>query len=130
MRLVVPSSGNASRPEGTRSAVIHPVLLLKVAPVDSSSSKPLTEMDLQAIEQRLRECTPGPWRHRMLGFIETAYEPWHIIGVTCRQQTSQSEPLPSVQNAEFIAHAREDVPLLINEIRRLRQRLRELTNET
>jgi hypothetical protein len=87
----------------------------------------LSEEVLAAIEQRLQMCSPGPWQHRMFGFIETASEPRQIIAVTCQQSGNIFEPLPSVQNADFIAHARQDVSLLISEVRRLQGRVRELS---
>jgi len=84
---------------------------------------PLTAEDLRAIENRLAACTPGPWRHRMLGFIETCDQEVQVIGVTCQRNGT---PLPAADNAEFIAHARDDVPRLIAEVRRLQHRVQQL----
>jgi hypothetical protein len=94
--------------------------------VSESPSDSLTEQDLAAIERRLAASSPGPWCHRMLGFIETGSEPAQVIGVTCQRHDPSLFPLPGGDNAEFIAHAREDVERLIAEVRHLHERLEDL----
>jgi hypothetical protein len=85
----------------------------------------LNDDDLCAMERRLDACSPGPWRHRLHGFIESDVDE-SIIGVTCQGHDASLERLPSAANAEFIAHARQDVPALIAEVRNLRDRVAEL----
>lgn len=87
---------------------------------------PLTDLELDAIEERLSATSPAPWRHRILGFIEAGDNPADVIGVTCQRHDASLAPLPGVENAEFIAHARQDVPRLVDEVRRLRERVAEL----
>jgi len=95
----------------------------------SLRTTPLTDDELRAIEQRLAACTPGPWCHRMLGFIESLASPRMVIGVTCQKYDPDAAPLPGRDNAEFIAHARQDVPRLIAEIRRLRECIEQFETE-
>ncbi|MEJ0004109.1 MAG: hypothetical protein WDN30_11995 [Pararobbsia sp.] len=75
----------------------------------------LTDDELDAIRKRAEQATPGPW----ISFIE---------GRNCRcgsdfiQTGSEDIELSGGPPADqdFIAHARMDVPRLLDEIRRLR----------
>ncbi len=75
----------------------------------------LSEEQLAEIERRCGSCTPGPWKSYVEGrdhlsgdsFIMTGGEDIYLTGATVKDQ-------------DFIASARQDVPLLIREIRRLR----------
>jgi hypothetical protein len=75
----------------------------------------LSEEQLTEIERRCDLSTPGPWKSYVEGrdhfsgsnFIMTAGEDIYLTGATVNDQ-------------DFIASARQDVPLLIREIRRLR----------
>ena len=75
----------------------------------------ITEEELQAIETRCARATTGPWQSFVEGrdhtsgsnFIRTAGEDIELSGA-------------SVADQDFIAHARQDVPRLVTEIRRLR----------
>lgn len=85
----------------------------------------LTEAELAEMRQRLEQATAGPWVAKVDGFIETDGPAARVVGVTCRGLEGEGEPLPAVANAEFIAHAREDMLRLLDEVERLRQRLHE-----
>lgn len=64
---------------------------------------------LNAIKERAAKATPGPWRSAGL------------YGVRTQNDEALSIPLrPS--DATFIAHAREDVPVLVAEVERLQNR--------
>lgn len=71
---------------------------------------------LRVIERRCSLATPGPWRSLIEGrdhtsgssFIQTAGEDIYLHGA-------------EIADLDFIAAARQDIPLLIAEIRRLRQ---------
>lgn len=71
----------------------------------------MTEEQLKAIEARAKAATPGPW------FVDTD---------KCVYRDRPNDELiadPSQTNpadAEFIAHAREDIPKLVEEVRRLK----------
>lgn len=78
----------------------------------------MLESVLKEIEERCERATPGPWASFVEGrdftsgasFIRTGGEDIELLGATSDDQ-------------DFIAHAREDIPLLIAEIRRLRKLL-------
>ena len=69
---------------------------------------------LDEIEQRVMRATPGPWTSFVEGrdhtsgssFIRTAADDIELSGAT-------------IDDQDFIAHAREDIPALIAEVRRL-----------
>ncbi len=78
-------------------------------------AKTLSDEMLDEIERRSNRATPGPWksyverRDHISGsdFIMTTAEDIYLTGAT-------------VEDQDFIAHARQDVPLLLSEVRRLR----------
>jgi len=79
----------------------------------------MTELDLDAIRARAEAATDGPWERYGDGshevycaanFEDTAYEPPDVTYGSDRPA-----------DAEFIAHARTDVPALIAEVERLRK---------
>jgi len=82
----------------------------------------MTDLDLDAIQARADAATDGPWTlHR----TSTLYINGHT-GYYLRRddQPGQIFPLTCLPgDAEFIAHARQDVPDLVAEIRRLRAEL-------
>ena len=71
---------------------------------------PLTDAYLDAIEQRAHAATEGPWEasaHRTGHYL--------VICPDCGVRGGYERA-----DAEFIAHARSDVPALVAEVRRLR----------
>lgn len=85
-------------------------------------------LDLDAIEQRAAAATPGPWwvvRDNADGFYgEDAYNVHGGENVAIAQGGPVEDGGPDVgacdrADAEFIAHAREDVPALVAEVKRL-----------
>ncbi|GIM45942.1 hypothetical protein DNHGIG_14910 [Collibacillus ludicampi] len=103
----------------------------------------MNKEQLQAIRERVNRATPGPWSiHREdVGDDVVFYVPTMIksekrtIVDSDGGLISWSEPCTSEQveaDAEFIAHAREDVPALLNEVERLEEenrRFREALEE-
>ncbi|MCX4596153.1 hypothetical protein OG819_42830 [Streptomyces sp. NBC_01549] len=92
----------------------------------SQPERPLTEQQLTEIETRANAATPGPWCTDSWEIYQgTEYEAgaeW--IGETCRA----GEMDDSRADAEFVAAARTDVPLLLAEVRRLTAALDEMTH--
>jgi hypothetical protein len=101
----------------------------------------LTDEELATIESRASVATPGPWFVRWLDDESAA----NLVGVSTKPDTGRHERFPDFdastmvamtvvqnplycfigdwreeKNAEFIAHAREDIERLIGEVRRLR----------
>ena len=83
-------------------------------------------MDIKAIREREEKATPGPW-----AYFPRTVGTW-IKGVGFEDQRSF---IPSIcyvydkyktnteQDGEFIAHSREDIPALCDEVERLRAEL-------
>ena len=108
------------------------------------SDSPLTDAELAGLEELCGATTPGPWYVRnldddfgmsLVAVATTADtgrgERWpkfdhrEIIAATLVQHPRYADCADELwdQNAQFIADAREAVPRLIAEIRRLRQQL-------
>lgn len=91
----------------------------------------MTDDELDAIEARANAAVAGPWRssrdemtqafgqHRY-AVLAFADEPARKLAFIIDGFTGSPE---MGQTAAFIAHAREDVPALIAEVRRLRERV-------
>ena len=97
----------------------------------------LTDADLDAIEQRANAATKGPWENDGGGEIGQHFslpEPWATVvstDVACMSYCygGSAAGVERDEDAEFIAHARSDVPALVAEVRRLRaavERVREM----
>jgi hypothetical protein len=78
----------------------------------------MTALDLNAIKARAEAATPGPWAAGTDAYAEL--HPWEL-------SISRQYPLIEMDtngqgghDAQFIAHAREDVPALIAEVEMLR----------
>ena len=91
---------------------------------------PMTDADLDAIEQRTNAATEGPWFQDsdnpglVWGEQRSDGDGYWSLFASETGHDATAEP----QDAEFIAHARSDVPALLAEVRRLRameQRVRE-----
>lgn len=86
-----------------------------------------TELDLAAIEARAEAATEGPWEHSLVGIdlVDDEYvvQTESVADVVCRLARSGEfieHPMASAQaDAEFIAHARTDVPALVARVREL-----------
>jgi len=84
----------------------------------SPPAHPMTRLD--EIAQRAENATKGPWHSPGLGEVHSDHD--HGIYV---RVLAPDEPDPVVADlcgdadAEFIAHAREDIPYLLAEVRRL-----------
>lgn len=68
-------------------------------------------IDLEAIEARLKAATPGPWINR----------PEKSFNVQSVNKNIAS--CFRTENADFIAHSREDIPALLAEVERLNAEL-------
>ena len=82
-------------------------------------------MDLQAIEARLKAATPGPWRASLLsdGVEYEDGSSWYRGGIY--PDTKGAPPVtltPGIdrRNAEFIAHAPDDIRALIDVVKAVR----------
>lgn len=89
----------------------------------------MTEEELKAIKDRADKASAGPWT---CGIPDDEGQIWVDVGdreaATRRFYWHDMEMATGkdLYNAEFIAHAREDVPALIAEVERLNEYVREL----
>jgi hypothetical protein len=86
----------------------------------------MTEAELAEIESRCQAAAPGPWRSMVEGRDHTSGDSFIMLG-TERERGDDMYisvgPRPaSAPDQDFIANARQDIPRLIEEIRRLRGR--------
>ncbi|GAA3018050.1 hypothetical protein GCM10020229_31650 [Kitasatospora albolonga] len=109
-----------------------------------NTHQPISDAELAEIEELANAATPGPWHVRQLDdahamslvAISTVpdtglgerwpdFDHQEIIAATLVQQPRYLDVTDGLwdQNAQFIADARQDVPRLIAEIRRLRHLL-------
>lgn len=79
-------------------------------------TSPLTPADLAAIEARCAKATEGP-----LGVYRITYEhqPGHLVIGSPDPRDLKHDIYPTVHDAAFLAHAFDDVPDLLAEVRRL-----------
>ncbi|WP_446935900.1 hypothetical protein [Lysinibacillus fusiformis] len=74
----------------------------------------MDQKQLYAIKERVAKATPGEWRYLYVGHNKTE----HSV-VTAEEYVAHTY---DVNDAEFIAHARKDVPALVAEVERLQNR--------
>ena len=85
----------------------------------------ITNDELREIEARTNAATPGPWKatpHGSNVFVLWDGDKVRLNGRIC---TVDDVVQSSFTDAEFVAHARTDVPALLSEVRRLREDLAE-----
>lgn len=77
----------------------------------------MNQEQLNAIKDRAAKATPGEWECRYLGHSRPQY--------SVMTETEYVAHIYDVNDAEFIAYAREDVPALVAEVEYLRGMLRD-----
>jgi hypothetical protein len=92
----------------------------------------LTDAELEVIEKRAAEATPGPWRAGTHDKIRlwVPYPDGPAGWASERCLAIMNEHFSFDADIQFIAHAREDVPALVAEVRRLRAELATLERES
>lgn len=92
----------------------------------------MTEAELQAIETRCNEASVAPWHCDPWNMLPNGYlygpAPAHSHKCAENAGLMKCHPPASFQyqDADFIAHARADVPALIAEIRQLQAKIKEI----
>ena len=91
----------------------------------------MTDQELEAIAAREQRSTLGPWSVKRVQNLYPSdagdgrtYPA--VRGFRCPKAIYERAWEQVEQDAQFMAGARADVPALLNEVRRLRRRLREL----
>lgn len=83
------------------------------------SKEPMTEERIAKIRAREKAATQGPWREECVIGRRKEIETFHTI----RDKDGAIVdvlPILAYHDAAFIAHAREDIPALLDEVERLR----------
>jgi hypothetical protein len=76
---------------------------------------PLTREEIDSIRARYTSATPGPWKASLEGRD-------HTSGSSCIVTSGETFDLSGAtdNDIEFIAHARQDIPRLVNELLKLK----------
>jgi hypothetical protein len=81
----------------------------------------ITEKELKQIEQRLNQAQAGPWKAFIEGRDHESGSDFIMTGE--EEQKGEIEMIgATIADYDFIAHARQDIPRLINEIRELKNK--------
>lgn len=83
----------------------------------------MTGEELQAIKARCEAATPGPWIGGRDADLMRPLYTFHIAVSRDAYEIETDHFLAWERNADFIAHAREDVATLLAEVERLREAL-------
>lgn len=80
----------------------------------------MTDDELKAIEERAKAATPGPWDCTYGGSSAWSVGPESDPQLNPVAHVRSRNEGPEGADATFIAHARQDIPALSAEVRRLR----------
>lgn len=83
----------------------------------------LTSEELQHMQKRCAAATPGPWKSYIEGRDHTSGSSFIMTGGEDIELTGATDA-----DYDFIAHTRQDMPRLLAEVQRLRQRIAALEN--
>ncbi|MDH3601646.1 MAG: ead/Ea22-like family protein [Candidatus Tectomicrobia bacterium] len=87
------------------------------------SQNSLPDEELQRMRKQCVAATPGPWKSYVEGRDHTSGSSFIMTGGADIELTGATEA-----DHDFIAHARQDMPQLLEELHRLRQRIAYLEN--
>lgn len=96
-------------------------------------TEPLTKAEIAEMRARCEAATPGPWTDVRPGRdAETGFSKGVIVAAVAPRQGIYADPpggsYPAADQS-FIAHARTDLPRLLDELERMREALREIAHE-
>jgi hypothetical protein len=83
--------------------------------------EPDDDLDTSAIEERLGAVTPGPWRRHGCDVWSDA-DPRTPLFSAAARDTGAEARRQADRDADFVAHAVDDVHALLEELRRVRGR--------
>ena len=103
-------------------------------PIVKNAMEELTEQELADIRARCEAATGGPWRFVEEGRDNTSGDSFIMTGPPRGRNgdlyLTTDKRDGSHADYEFIAHARQDIPRLLDEVERLRKLVAELANRT
>lgn len=83
--------------------------------------KALSDPELEAIRRRCDGATPGPWRSFVEGRDHTSGSSFIMTGSGNNRGNDIELSGATTADQDFIAHARQDIPRLLDEIARLKR---------
>lgn len=89
----------------------------------SRDSDALSEEELNAITARCDATSAGPWVSMVEGRDHTSGSSFIMTGPADQRGEDIELSGATIADQDFMAHARQDVPRLVQEIRRLRRML-------
>ena len=84
----------------------------------------LTESQLAEIEARVQVATPGPWKSMWEGRDHESGDHFIMRGTDDGRHDDLYLSPSRIEDQDFVAHSRQDVPALLAEVRRLRDLLK------
>ena len=84
----------------------------------------MPEEELLEIETRCKAARPGPWKSYLEGRDHTSGSDFIMVGEGNTRSDDIELSGATKEDQDFIAHARQDVPKLLEEIIRLRKKWR------
>jgi hypothetical protein len=85
----------------------------------------MSNAELAHIQDRCDRASPGPWVSMIEGRDHTCGSSFIMTGPPGRRSEDIEMSGATAADRDFIAHARQDVPRLLDEVRRLRALLSE-----
>jgi hypothetical protein len=82
---------------------------------------PMTDEEMTAIKVRCDAATPGPWRSYVEGRDHSSGSDFIMTGEGDSRGKDIELSGATTADQDFIAHARQDLPRLVNEVERLRR---------
>ncbi|PPC90066.1 MAG: hypothetical protein CTY34_09140 [Methylobacter sp.] len=82
----------------------------------------LTDDELESIVSRCNAATPGPWISYVEGRDHTSGSSFIMTGEKETRGNDIELSGASIADQDFIAHARQDIPKLLEEIQRLKSK--------
>ena len=94
------------------------------APTKMNPTEPLTRKELLEIRSRCERASPGPWRSMIEGRDQTSGSSFIMTGSPGRRGADIELSGATADDQDLIAHARQDIPRLLEEVERLQLALR------
>jgi len=86
-------------------------------------------IDLEAIKARMNAATPGPWFHKEGVIKHYVYSKNEDLGFSLQElHPIDGREWPTEATAKLIAHSRQDIPALVEEIERFKSKLSKWQN--
>ena len=80
----------------------------------------MTDKELDEIRARCEAASPEPWQSSIEGRDHTSGSNFIMVGEGDHRREDIELTGASAADQDFIAHARQDIPKLLNEIKRLK----------